>query len=306
MLTHPKTFDEVIARGFPHEHLHILNRASDPRRLAFQPPAAPRLAAPAGPAVQRKSADTGFGAGEQGAFRNAVTQLVEEGTYRELVGHHMDMNHNMHGSMGEVGLYRFLGWHRRYLVAFERELQRVDALLRPGAMEKLGVPYWTWQDPIPTWMEDFLPAPDPTTGAAPPVRKEAPPPEKANANDLDLIVNQFSLQDAQLSDRNDYTKFTCGLEGWGLRPDGSSLPGHNHGHAWIGGIMNNTSTSPSDPMFWLHHAEVDRLWEIWRQANPTPAPLLNGTDRIMDPWAESYDELLSTKSLGYVYDSLTS
>ena len=70
--------------------------------------------------------------------------------------------------------------------------------------------------------------------------------------------------------------------------------------------MNNTSTSPADPMFWLHHAEVDRLWEIWRQTNPTPAPPLSGSDRIMDPWGESYDDLLGIAALGYVYESMSS
>jgi tyrosinase len=83
------------------------------------------------------------------------------------------------------------------------------------------------------------------------------------------------------------------------------LPAHNHGHAWIGGIMNNTSTSPTDPIFWMHHAEVDRLWEIWRQTNPAPAPPLVDTDRIMDPWAESYDDLLDIAALGYAHDSLS-
>ncbi|MFK5283783.1 tyrosinase family protein, partial [Lacticaseibacillus paracasei] len=56
--------------------------------------------------------------------------------------------------------------------------------------------------------------------------------------------------------------------------NGTGLPAHNHGHSWIGGIMNNTVTSPTDPMFWLHHSEVDRLWQIWRQSNPAPGPNL--------------------------------
>ena len=68
--------------------------------------------------------------------------------------------------------------------------------------------------------------------------------------------------------------------------------------------MNNTSSSPTDPIFWMHHAEVDRIWQVWRKANPTVAPPLQGADRIMDPWAESYDDLLETEKLGYSYDSV--
>ena len=68
--------------------------------------------------------------------------------------------------------------------------------------------------------------------------------------------------------------------------------------------MNNSQTSPTDPMFWLHHAEIDRLWEVWRQANGAVRPRLVGADLIMDPWAESYDELLDIAALGYSYDSM--
>jgi tyrosinase len=304
---HPQTFDEVIARGFPHDKLDVLRKAHEARVRGRPAPSAPKLARTtfALPATTRKDAGGNLTPAEQTAFQNAVVRLVEEGKYLELTQHHMDMTHNMHGSMGEVGLYRFLAWHRRYLLEFEREIQRVDAILRPTAAEKLGVPYWRWEEPIPAWMEDFLPANDPETGQSPPPRKDAAPPNKATGADIDIIVNQFAIQDTGLAGENDYTKFTYGLEGWGRRPNGTRLPGHNHGHAWIGGIMNNTSTSPTDPMFWLHHAEVDRLWQIWRQTTPTPAPLLSGSDRIMDPWSESYDELLDLAALGYVYDSIT-
>lgn len=306
VMDHPTTFDEVIKRGFPLAHLDMLEKTRLLRRSARVKRAAElKVAAlPAATAVRsRKDATSGFTASEQAAFKNAVASLVQDGTYLGLVQNHMDMSHDMHGSMGETGLYRFLAWHRRYVVEFERELQRVDAIARPDAPEPLRVPYWRWQDPFPAWLNGFLPANDPTSGTPPDARKTAPPPDKANAADLDIIVNQFQIQQTGLPNENAYVKFTYGLEGWGQRPDGSGLPAHNHGHAWVGGIMNNTSTSPTDPVFWLHHAEVDRLWEIWRQTNPTPGPPLTGSDRIMDPWAESYDDLLDTSILGYTYDS---
>jgi tyrosinase len=303
---HPATFDEVIARGFPHEHLEVLKKAHEERVRRRSAPAAPglALAARAVAPATRKDAGANFTPAEQAAFKNAVVRLVADGKYLNLVRFHMDMSHDMHGSMGEVGLYRFLAWHRRYLLEVEREIQRVDAVLRPAAAQPLGIPYWRWQDPIPAWMDGFLPAGDPNTGQPPPPRKDAPPPSKADASDIDIIVNQFGIQNTGLAGETDYTKFTYGLEGWGRRPDGTSLPAHNHGHAWIGGIMNNTSTSPTDPMFWLHHAEVDRLWEIWRQANPAAGPLLQGADRVMDPWPESFDDLLDVGALGYGYDSM--
>src|SRR5579864_3279446 len=155
----PETFDEVIARGFPLGQLDELAKAHAARTRGRKAPLAPRLllATAAVGATTRKD-QASMPPEEQTAFQNAVVQLVEEGKYLELVQNHMDMSHNMHGSMGEVGLYRFLAWHRRYLVEMERELQRVDALLRPTVTDKLGIPYWKWQDPFPAWMDGFLPA----------------------------------------------------------------------------------------------------------------------------------------------------
>lgn len=46
---------------------------------------------------------------------------------------------------------------------------------------------------------------------------------------------------------------------------------HGQGHMYIGGVnlegqvgsIADTATSPNDPVFWLHHANVDRLTEMW-------------------------------------------
>jgi tyrosinase len=48
------------------------------------------------------------------------------------------------------------------------------------------------------------------------------------------------------------------------------VPGgvHNAGHFQLGGIELDPFASPSDPMFWLHHAQIDRLWSIWQAMDP--------------------------------------
>ena len=38
---------------------------------------------------------------------------------------------------------------------------------------------------------------------------------------------------------------------------------HNAGHRFIGGHMAG-AFSPNDPVFWLHHANVDRIWAQWQ------------------------------------------
>ena len=38
-------------------------------------------------------------------------------------------------------------------------------------------------------------------------------------------------------------------------------------HSAVGGDME-TGSSPSDPLFWLHHANIDRLWAKWQKQHP--------------------------------------
>lgn len=38
--------------------------------------------------------------------------------------------------------------------------------------------------------------------------------------------------------------------------------------------MANMSISPADPIFWMHHANVDRIWSEWQKKNSTEKPNL--------------------------------
>lgn len=63
------------------------------------------------------------------------------------------------------------------------------------------------------------------------------------------------------------------LEGWVVENPNS--PGtlmfgnglHNRVHVWVGGSMG-PGTSPNDPIFFLHHAFVDKIWADWEQQHP--------------------------------------
>jgi tyrosinase len=73
---------------------------------------------------------------------------------------------------------------------------------------------------------------------------------------------------------------------------------HNLVHVWVGGDRGDMgpSSSPNDPVFFLHHCNVDRIWEAWMQTNNrTYQPNMSESDypglRIDDELPVSPDTL---------------
>lgn len=50
---------------------------------------------------------------------------------------------------------------------------------------------------------------------------------------------------------------------------------HGAIHSGIGGDMS-PSTSPNDPIFFIHHTQIDRLWWLWQQQHPDVAGTYSG------------------------------
>ena len=74
------------------------------------------------------------------------------------------------------------------------------------------------------------------------------------------------------------------------------------------------NTSPNDPVFWLHHSNIDRLWTEWlRRHGPTYEPVAGGPlgqniDDTMWPFSQigltaSPRLMLDHRALGYRYDT---
>jgi hypothetical protein len=74
--------------------------------------------------------------------------------------------------------------------------------------------------------------------------------------------------------------------------------------------MADFATVGGDPMFYLHHANLDRVWESWNRlghSNPTDPKYLNRTFAYGDRSGKRVDLPISagnrTAQLGYEYDS---
>jgi tyrosinase len=119
------------------------------------------------------------------------------------------------------------------------------------------------------------------------------------------------------------------LEGWvTVKPPGQPPGLHNRVHVWVGGSMLPMS-SPNDPIFFLNHCNVDRIWASWQalhqSVNQFPpsngqAQVGHNRDDVMVPWDGRNDprpgrsggslprttpaDMLDMSSLNYSYDNL--
>jgi len=109
-------------------------------------------------------------------------------------------------------------------------------------------------------------------------------PDSSHVNDA--VMNAAQYDDGNWDERSSATNsFRCVLEGF-TGPSGL----HNRIHQWVGGSMG-PGTSPNDPVFFLHHCNVDRIWSLWESehAGQEYKPQSNGpighnwTD-LMYPW----------------------
>jgi tyrosinase len=101
---------------------------------------------------------------------------------------------------------------------------------------------------------------------------------------------------------------------------------HNAVHIYVGGVFpaNNTfvagtmaqNTSPNDPIFFLHHANIDRLWSAWMNRHGrsyvpvSGGPMGANLYDVMDPFSFRTDGFNTPHSviyesvMGYRYDQL--
>jgi hypothetical protein len=210
----------------------------------------------------------------------------------------------------EHGSYFFFSWHRMYLYFFER-------ILRAASGDpNLALPYWNWNDPT----QRALPQAFQTTTNNP---LYIPPPGRPQG--VDNGTYQLSNGTVDFSVAFTYTNFDSptgsGLSFGGQiatptqfnSPHGEleSQP-HDVVHGSLGGLMGDPDTAAEDPIFWLHHANIDRLWNRWiaqgsGRQDPTDAAWLNTTFTFFDENGTAVNmtgqQIEDTAAqLGYRYD----
>jgi tyrosinase len=172
-------------------------------------------------------------------------------------------NLGIHSSFGQ-NVSNFLPWHRAFLLNFERELQEIDPTV--------SVPYWKFDAAAPKLFDpDFFGgltagSTEVQFGQGNPIRGWSK--NGQTLRRFKVYPDQAAVSSQKLDDILCLThQPTCPNKAEKYRPttDSFELNYHNNAHAavlgWIGG-----ADSPSDPLFFLLHANVDRAWAHWQAA----------------------------------------
>ena len=108
--------------------------------------------------------------------------------------------------------------------------------------------------------------------------------------DVEIVNNQLQYDVCGYDDDSQTEGFRNALEGFYnfnmVDRDCGVAELHNKVHLYIGGLMKSVPTSSNDPIFWLHHCNIDRLYEKWL-ANPEadisykPVPIDNSVEYML-------------------------
>lgn len=180
---------------------------------------------------------------ERERLGDAFNDVFSRGVIASMGTEHNDhFNHGIHWGPA------FLPWHRHFLLRLEWELRQFD--------DRVSLPYWDWtradsQDIDAEPWKSFFGGRNKSGGRFDHwdfVRRS-----DAAGNVLPSL-NQV-LDELSAGNYAAFRAIECGT--------------HVNAHVWVGESMAG-GRSPDDPLFYLHHCNVDRIWAIWQLNHPAP------------------------------------
>lgn len=194
-----------------------------------------------------------------------------------------------HGAPG------FFTWHRAYLMAFENALRQLGC--------HVTLPYWDWSS-------------GPSTGV-PAACRQPTYVNRAGAAVANPLFSGPRSGGGQTSRRADidttaYDDLAAGAQTALTAATFTSFQSQVNGvhggvHVRTGGDMGGVPTAAYDPIFFLHHANCDRLWAMWQAAHPGALPAAEASFALQpfprpfsNVWQTGSD-VESTDALGYRY-----
>lgn len=230
----------------------------------------------------RKNANT-LTDGERDRFLSALVMLNQRGDFVDFQNMHTaDTSMEIHGRSC------FLPWHRLYLLDLERKLQNIDP--------SVALPYWRFDQAAPNvFTEDFVGLPDNTglvqfSNTNPLVnwrvsvfgdgsgRVRRSYREKPNGDPFDPAIEPALIQNDEMATLN------LGTTGFGQQAvtnfqNFERMEGDPHGSAHVSfrGQIADIGRAPADPLFFMLHCNVDRLWAKWQWLRDRSDPTSSDT-----------------------------
>ena len=239
------------------------------------------------------------------------------------------------------GSWYFLPWHRGYLIAFEAQ---VRAAIRHwnGPADTWALPYWNYFKAGQNALPQAFATPDWPDGNDNPLHvKQRYGPD----NDGNVYVDLNDVNLKALTDDPTFIGARTGtppgfggprtpfMHGGGAH-GGLEFQPHDQVHGLVGGgdqatpgMMSIPQSAALDPIFWLHHCNIDRLWQIWAgiatnkgnphdKLDPVQKQWLDGPKGIGQrafvlpmpdgsPWKFTPEDMTNPASLDYSYDDIT-
>jgi tyrosinase len=231
----------------------------------------------------------------------------------------------------------FLPWHRGYLLAFEAVVRA--AIVSLGGPPDWALPYWNYFGPNDEYkLPPEFASPDwpDGTGDNPLFMPQRYGPK--NDGDVYVALNKVNLNALTVPDFTGVPRGDAGFGGldtgfthYGNQSGDLESQPHNKVHTLLGGsdpssglpgLMSDPDTAGLDPIFYLHHANIDRLWEVWQQGgvalgNPTDVNWLGGpaatgergfsmpTPPSGAPWDYTPADMGDLAVLDYAYDDVS-
>jgi tyrosinase len=211
------------------------------------------------------------------------------------------------------GVQSFVHWHRHYILNYELICGQLIgdtsfALAYWNWSEKKGIipdPFYDagplnvqfWNDPSNAQSNNWGPGTVTTVGTRALAKGEG-------LQDDPNAGQEFTQEFVDgIKEQTNFSIFTNRLE---------SFP-HNDGHVITGGADGHMGDgmSPLDPIFWLHHCNIDRIWAEWQTpGNITPPLNLSYNNQFVNGSGQPVTNASSASALdfaamNYTYDTLT-
>jgi tyrosinase len=201
----------------------------------------------------RKNANT-LTPAERDRFVAAFAQLNNQGLGRFADFRAMHTNASTSQAHFRPG---FLPWHRAYILDLERELQAIDP--------SVALPYWRFDQIAPNlFTPDFIG----TSSAVGTVQFSASNPLRFWRTDGVAGIDRTpffntATQSAFVTGEAATLNLGAGVYA-GFRGNMEGDP-HGAAHTSFDGLISEIPTAARDPLFFLLHCNVDRLWAKWQR-----------------------------------------